>query len=306
MSKATPFLFCRYAMHMGDDLLDATGTYEILNEFQGKYMPSGPAAEQKGEATLVIMRPEKLEVGNENVVKWVVGHKPGHRTVTQYDSDKKEIKYTFEKDNHILHTAIYAIPRIGALAVGDRVNTLNMGGKPALSRTRAIFRKIPYGSFNFWFLNPGDIAAIVGDLELLEYAYTVRRINPTAPGPLAAALDASMEKEGVGIRRGVDRPMPGESMKAKDQFIAASTELAAGGYGVLGFKGHTADGHLAQIKKPPFSLDKRENLKQQEREHPLRVFVEGDDEDAVLTSVVGELVRFYGRDDQTEIHQEPA
>lgn len=246
--RPEPFLFCRYEIQASDERLDASGTFQVLSELQGQYMPSGVAAESRGERSLVIMKPQRLQVGGETVIRWLIGHKPGHRTVTDYDAGSQEIKYSIERDRHILHTTIIAIPRIGALAVSDRVNALHMGGKSALNRMRAIFRKVEGGSFSYWFLEPGDITAIVNELDLKEYAYTIRRINPTPPGVLSAALDATMQAEGIGIQRGTAKPMPGESMHSNEGFIAATTELAEAGYGVLGFKGRTQAGHLAQIK----------------------------------------------------------
>lgn len=307
MSKRTPYLFCRYAVHIEDELLTARATYEALNEIQGTFLASGPTAEARGEKSIVIMQPRIFTVANEEVVTWKIGHKPGHRTVTKYNAESREVSYSVESDSHILHTQIVAVPRLGALAVSDRVSTLFMGARPALSRTRAAFRAVEGGSFNYWFLRPGDITTIVDRLELTEFSYTVRRINPTPPGVLAKALDESMAGENVFTVRGVAKPEPGSSMTAGNGIVGAATEMASGGYGVLGFKGHTDDGHLAQIKKPPFSLDKKENLKQQEREHPLRIFIDdAEEEDALLARIVSELVGFYENDDTPDISEEPA
>ncbi len=154
-----------------------------------------------------------------------------------------------------------------------------MGARPALSRTRAAFRQIENGSFAYWFLNPGDVAGIVSELDLLEYSYTARRINPTPPTVLAKAFDASMEAEGIAIQRGVAKPEPGETMHAAGGVIEATSDLVGAGYAVAGFKGNARTGHLAQIRKPPFSWIKNENLKQLEREQPLRVFIEAEEED---------------------------
>jgi hypothetical protein len=187
------------------------------------------------------------------------------------------------------------------LAVNDRINALNMGGRPALSRTRAAFRQVEDGAFSYSFLLPGDVAAIAKELALTEYSYTARRINPTPPSVLAKAFDATMEQENISVQRGVAKPEPGEAMKAAGGVIEATSDLVGSGYAVAGFKGHTASGHLAQIRKPPFSMDKQENLKQLEREQPLRVFIEAEQEDdALIAGIVKELVRFYDRDDATE------
>jgi len=308
MKDTIPFLFCRYSLHIGEDRLDATATQQALNEIQGRFLPSGPTAEQRGEATIVVMKPEKLRVKKEDVVTWRIGHKPGHRTVTDYNASTQQMSYSIEKDRHILHSTVIALPRLGAMAVLDRTNALNMGARPALNRTRAAFRALDDAAFTYSFLRPGDLQAIVDKLDLKEYSYTVRRINPTPPSALAAALDASFAAEGIGIQSGVAKPMPGGTMKAEAGLIQSTMDLAGAGYGVLGFKGDTEAGHLAQIKKPPFSMDKKENLKQQEKEHPLRIFLEAaGDGEADLASVVSELLRFYSEEDGTpDIPQEPA
>jgi hypothetical protein len=307
MARPIPYLFCRYSMHVDDDLLDANATFEALNELQGQFLPHGATAERNNILSVVVMQPKRQTVGGEDVVTWAIGHRPGHRTVVGYDSQNQQIQSQIEADGHIVHTQIIAIPRLGALAVNDRVNDLYMGAKPALSRTRSALRKVPGGAFAFWFLQPGDVANIIGALDLLEYAYTVRRINPTPPSVLSAAFDASMAQEGIGIIRGSAKPLPGETMTANDGIIQATVDLSGAGYGVTGFKGVTDSGHLAQIRKPPFSLDKKENLRQQEKEQPLRVIfeTEGDEAD-ILAGVVAELVRFYTPNGASEIHQEPA
>src|SRR3569623_331060 len=262
MSKTVPFIFCRYAMQVGDDTLDASGTLQALIEIQGKFLPHGPKAERDKVNSIVVMQPRRMPIGEEEVVMWEIGHRPCHRTVTDYDATNQKIKLTVEGDTHILYTTMLAIPRLGAMAVNDRVNSLNMDARSALSRTRSVFRQIEGGAFIYSFLERGDVVSFVKQLDLLEYAYTVRRINPTPLSVLAAALDASYAQEGIGINRGVAKPMPGETMHAKEGLIEATTDLAGAGYGVLGFKGKTTSGHIAQIKKPPFDLDKSENLRQ--------------------------------------------
>lgn len=307
MPKPIPFLFCRYVAQIDEELLDADGLQAALTEIQGTYFAQGPTAEKAGNRTLVVMRPRKLTVDAETVVTWAIGHRPGHRTVTDYDRTKQEMKLSVHADTHILHANIIALPRLGVMAVNDRTNALNMGGKPALSRVRAAFNQIENGSFAFQFLQPSDVAGIVKELELKEYSYTARRINPTPPSVLAKAFDATMEQEGIAKQSGILKPAPGASMKAAGGVIEATSDLIGAGYAVAGFKGHTKGGHLAQIRKPQFSMDKAENLKQLEREQPLRVFIEAErEDDTLIASIVAELVRFYGGDDEADVPQELA
>lgn len=301
-----PFIFCRYSAQIDEDELDESGLLEALSEIQGQYLPHGRKAEQESKNDVVVMRPRRVTVGSEDVVTWAIGHKPGHRVVTSYDAANEEIRDRIRADDHILRSEIVAIPRLRVMAVSDRQSAVYMGGKVALSRTRSAFRFMDGGHFAFWFLSPGDVTAMMSVLDLKEYSYTVRRINPTPPGALSAALDASMEAEGIGVLRGVARPMPGGEMEGHEGLIGQTAELAGGGYGVLGFKGETEDGSIAQIRKPPFSLEKSENLRQMEKEQPLRVLIEEEDDKDILPSVVAELVRFYDRDGTAGLSEQPA
>ncbi len=101
-----------------------------------------------------------------------------------------------------------------------------------------------------------------------------------------------MAKESIAISQGVVKPAPGNAMeKNEGLFIEATSDLAGAGYGVVGAKGRTSSGKLAQIRKPKFSMDKNENLEQQEREQPLRVFFDGEQsQEEIIASVVAELV----------------
>ncbi|MFL6830299.1 MAG: hypothetical protein ACJ8D5_06730, partial [Sphingomicrobium sp.] len=231
----TPFLFCRYTARIDDEELDASGLTEALNEIQGKFLPHGAKAEREGNKTIVVMRPRKEPIHELDVVTWFVGHRPGHRTVADYDAAAQELSFAIEPDSNIVHTGLIAIPEFGVMAVNDRSNALHMGGRSALSRTRAVFKQVPGGHFDFTFLSPGDIEQVVNALELEEYSYTVRRINPTPPSALADALDASMASEGIGINRGTAKPMPGGVMHAGEGTIGATRDLAGAGYGVVGF-----------------------------------------------------------------------
>lgn len=302
--RKIPFLFCRYVARIDDDILDAAGLAQALSEIQGQYFAHGAKAEREARRDVVVMSPQRLEVAGELAVTWAIGHVQGHRIVTDYDPTEQVMRQRLERDSNHIYTKMLAIPRLGALAADDRTSATFMGGRVALSRMRSAFRHMPGGSFDFSFLAPEDVLGIIDALELSEYSYTVRRINPTPPGALAAAFDATMEREGVGIQRGVAKPMPGGEMHIGEGIIGQTAELATGGYGVVGFKGHTEDGSLAAVRKPPFSLDKAENLRQMEKEQPLRVYVEEAAETEMMASVVGELVRFYDRDETTGIPEE--
>ena len=291
-----PYIFCSYSAQIDDEELTPSGLAQALTDIQGEYLPHGRKAEQEDRRDVVVMRPRRETVGGEEIVTWAIGHKPGQRVVTDYDAAAQEIRQRVRPDDHILYSHIVALPRVRAMAVTDRSSAMHMGAKVALSRTRSAFKFMDGGHFSFTFLSPEDVSEMMDLVDLKEYSYTVRRINPTPPGVLSAALDASMEEEGIGILRGVAKPMPGGEMERDEGIIGQSAELAQGGYGVLGWKGETTAGSLAQIKKPPFSLEKSKNLKQMDKDQPLRVFIEEEAEKDVVPRVVEELVRFYGRE----------
>src|SRR5437868_5335102 len=105
-ASRTPFLFCRYVARIDDEDLDASGLTEALNEIQGKFLPHGAKAEREAKNTIVVMRPRKQSIHGVNVVTWFVGHRPGHRTVADYDSSAQELSFAIEPDTNIVHTGI--------------------------------------------------------------------------------------------------------------------------------------------------------------------------------------------------------
>jgi hypothetical protein len=304
MPNKIPYLFCRYSMQIGDDVLDAAGTLAALSEHQGTYYPSGPKEDRDGVKSSVVMKPRQVLVDGEAAIVWSMGFRPGHRVVTGYDAITQEMTRQVEADTHIYHADIVAVPRLQVMAIQDRSSATYLGARSALRRIRAVFRQIEDGSFSYTFMGPGDLTQVLDDLKLGEFHYTVRRINPHPPSALAQALDESFQQEGIGISRGVVKPLPGAEMEKGNGLIGAATDLASAGYGVIGAKGTTASGHTAHIPKPPFSLDKNENLEQQEKEQPLRILFDGELEgDQLIAGVVTELVRIYGGDGPPELPQ---
>ncbi len=306
MPRPVPYLFCRYNMHIGDELLDAAGQHAALADVQGQMMPHGAAAVRENRRTVLVMRPKRKTINGEDVITWSVGDRPGLRLKTGYDPVSQTIRQKHEPDEHITYTDFIALPRLGALAIEDRISNTTMAASSALPRMRSIFGQIEDGYFSYQMLAQGDLGRLLGSLDLLEYSYTVRRYNPHAPSALAKRLHDAMGEEGIGIQRGVAKPMPGETMKAGEGLIQATSDLAQAGYGVTGFRGVTESGAVAQVPKPPFNMDRKENLRQQAKEQRVRMFFERmyDDED-MTASVVAELVRFYDHD-AAAISPEPA
>lgn len=83
-------------------------------------------------------------------------------------------------------------------------------------------------------------------------------------------------------------------------YIAETLGLAQRGYGQIGVKGYTPDGHEAAYGKPKFSVDKQENEKQKNKPQSLKVYIDPQEtEDETIGEVAKALLGFYDRRDQT-------
>jgi hypothetical protein len=293
-------------MLVDEELLDETGQLEALQSIKGQSFAHGPKAEREGTLDILLMQPRTLDVDGEAVITWSMGHRPGTRRKIEYDSDTDEISSSIERDNHTITTRFIALPRLGVVAVDDRLSAEYMGAQAAISRLRSAFQHVDGGAFQAQLLAPGDVDSVLGELSLTEYSYTVRRYNPHPPSDLARRTSEAMAAEGIGTQRGVVRPMPGEKMHAGDGLIQGTSDLAEAGYGVRGFRGRTAAGNEAQVAKPSFDMDRTKNLKAQGKQQRLRVFFERPANDFDVTpSVVAELVRFYERE-PADVLEKPA
>lgn len=307
MPRPVPFLFCRYQMLVEEEPLDADGQFAALTEIKGQLFPHGPKAAREGVRDILVMRPRRQEIEGESVLTWSMGHRPGMRRKTEYNAENDQLDRSLTNDEHTVFTDFIAVPRLNALAVDDRLSDEYMGASPALSRLRSAFQNIDGGAFQAWLLAAGDVTGVVETLALTEYSYSVRRFNPHTRSELARRLSEAMAAEGIFTNRGVVKPAPGETMTYGEGLIGGTAGLADDGYGVVGFKGITPAGHHAQIKKPQFSTDKNDNIKQQQKDQHLRVLFERDAAEQDLTaSIVAELVRFYDRDEPPAVPDEPA
>lgn len=307
MPRPMPFLFCRYQMLVDEEMLEAAAQLEALVSVRGQSFAHGAKAEREGVFDTLLMRPRSIEIGAETVLTWSMGHRPGSRRKSSYDADTDELSSAVERDDHTRWTNFVAVPRLGAVAVDDRLSDEHMGALAAISRLRSVFQNVDGGAFQAQLLAPGDVNAVLGELSLTEYSYTVRRYNPHAPSDLARRTSEAMAAEGIGMQRGLVRPAAGEVMHAGEGLIQGTSDLAEAGYGVRGFKGRTAAGHEAQVPKPNFNMERMRNIKQQAKQQRLRVFFEREAADHdVIPGVVAELVRFYDRDGAPHIPEEPA
>jgi len=293
-------------MLVDEEPLDTVGQLQALESIKGRLFPHGPKATREDVRDILVMRPRRFAVAEETVLTWSMGHRPGVRRRTRYNAETDTLDRSVNADDHTVFTDFIAVPRLGAMAIDDRVSEEYMGARSALSRLRSAFQNVDGGSFQGRLLAPGDVSAIVEQLDLKEYSYSVRRYNPHTRSALAKQFSEALESEGIFTNRGVAKPAPGSVMKSGEGIIGGTAGLADDGYGVVGFRGITPSGRTAHLPKPKFSTDKDENLREQAKEQRLRVFFEANDDDDLIASVVAELVRFYGDDGTPPIPEVPS
>lgn len=297
MARPIPFYFCRYSLLVGEELLDTRGQLQALKELQGQFFAHGPKAERESHLDSVVMRPREFQVRRERILAWSVGRKIGVRHSADYDPRRDRLIVEVIEDGSYQYSDFIAVPRLGVLAVDDRSGPLHLGGKAAISRFRSIFRNLEDGAVNIELTTtPEDVKRALRRWELTEFSFVVRPYNPHPPGDLSEALSEQFKKDGIGRYRAKAQPFKGKRMKpAADGHIASAVELADAGYGQYAFKGVTEDGHVAQVKQPPFEDERRKNQERQNEPRELRVLIDpgGTDDAATFASVADALIGFY-------------
>ncbi len=294
------FYFADTASLLTRRCLDRHGQLQALTELQGQYFAHGPTAEAEGRLDSVVMRPREFKAGQNFALSWSVGQKIGYRSKVDYDPKKDEVLINMVDDPSLRYADFISIPRLGVMAVDDRVGENHMGGKAAINRFRSIFRNIEGGAVNVELTTtPQDVAKAMKQWELTEFSFVVRPYNPHPPGELSKMLSDQFEKDGIGRYTAKARPRPGKRMKAApDGHIASVVELADAGYGQYAVRGIVPEGHEAQIKRPPFEAAATKNQKRQAEPRELRVMVAPPEEkdEKLFEEVAKTLVRFYGTD----------
>jgi hypothetical protein len=298
MSRPIPFLFCRYEILVGDEVLDASGQLAALTELQGKYYPYGRKAERERRFDSIIMRPRGISENGEAVLSWSVGFRPGLRVGAEYDDRADELNLRAIEDDSVRFSDFVAIPRLRVLAVDDRAGDLHIGGRQAVRRFKSIFRQLEDGDANIMLeTDQQDVERALERWRITSFGFTVRPHNPHPPGRLGEKLGVSLKRRGVGRSRGTWEAVPGEKIDpSADDEISAIVELSSAGYGQIDVRGFTPEGHAAHIKKPAFSKDQERNLKNQAKPRELRVYIERETEDdeAFFIDVAKTLMGFYG------------
>lgn len=296
-TNPVPFLFCRYELYVGDEVLDANGQYAALQDLQGKYYPHGQKARDEGTFDSVIMRPRRSNIDGNVVLTWSVGHLIGERVAARYDEDRDVLALTYQPDDSVRYADFIAIPEIGALAIDDRSGELRLGGKPAANRFRSVFRQLREAHANIVLAtDKRDLDRALQLWRITDFMFTVRPHNPHAPDAISRRMGERLKARNVQRESGKWEAEEGQGIQP-DNEMKAILGLSEAGYGQVAIKGVTPDGHTAQIKKPQFHFDAEKNIAAQEKPRQMRVYIEaeGEDEEQLFAATAKALIGFYGR-----------
>ena len=301
MARPRPYLFCRYCLLQGEEPLNARGQLVALQELQGQPFPHGPTAEREGRHDTVIMRPRRFRLGDERVLTWSVGQLLDTRVGVQYDDEGDRIVSVPIDDRTIRYNDFVAVPRLGVLAIDDRTGGNHLGAKAAARRMQSAFKNLEEGVAEIMMtVSPADLDRALDQWDLLQVHFKVRPANPHAQDELSQQLSDAMASEGIGALRGTATPASAkEPMRIDEGPLAQAYTLAQDGYGQIGVRGVTPDGHVATIPRAEFKKERARNQRIQEKARGLRVHIEtdGDTDDESFVAVAEALRDFYGRDD---------
>lgn len=297
MARPPRYLFCRYSMAIGDDVLDAAGQRTLLADNQGNEFDHG--RERGGvKPSALCTDPEPFKISGVDCISFHVGYKPGVRTKTSYDRDKRLIERAVELDDHTKLAHIVTIPGLNAMAVLDRQGEDNIPALQAIGALRSLVRFVAgesEGVLDVIHATDDDILKALHDWELTEYSYTARPLNPLPGTPQSRRRSEAYKAEGIGKESSKVFPTDGQPMKPNDGPIAETLDLWRDGYAQVGVQGDMPGGHHAQIKKAKFHQERSKNLEEREKPRFLRVLMEENEEEPHLpTTIAKALMAFYG------------
>jgi len=303
MARRVPFRFCRYQISIGEELLDAAGQTQTFTEVQGDEYEHGSGRGDKPPPNVLIMEPRSFDCDGTRCLAFSVGLRAGVRVVQGYDKRSARVDYRMQSDTHIKLAHVVSIPHMGLMAVEDRSSDTTIGAHQALSSLRTVVGQFGDGKglLDVIHLNDADVRAALQDWDLTQYDYTVSPLNPISAGVLAERRSAAMKQENIGVERGTALPATGSGMHENEGLIAETAALAEVGYGQNGFKGVMPEGHEAHIPKPKFHKDRQKNMAERDKPRFLRVFFEPGEDDDLSISVAQALVRFYDRNQATDV-----
>lgn len=294
MPRPVQYLFCKYVILDGDEPLSASAEFALVSENQGEEYEQGN--DKNGvQPTVLCTEPSRIDVDGQRTHSFNIGLKQGYRVKQEYDSQRKEVKHSFEFDTHTKFGHIVSIPELGVMAVRDR------GGDSMISATQTVrsFRTLVIGGLgddadlSVTYSTDEDVDRALETWNLKDYRFTARPINPSA-GPLGIARSRMYEAENVGMETSRVVATEGESLRVSDGALGQTKDMYDHGYAQIGFSGYTQEGQRASVPKQKFSQDKEKNLAIRNTK-PRFIRVAFDPEDDIISSISRALVTFYNR-----------
>ena len=300
MVRPRPYLFCRYAFFVDEELLDTRGQLAALQDLQGQFLAHGPTAEREGRYDTVIMRPRLMSFDGEEVLTWSIGQRTDVRVGARYDESSDRIDLVAIDDNTVRYNDFVAVPRLGVVAVDDRSGDRHIAakGRGAISRLRSAFRNVDGGAVNIEMTTTSaDMERALNSWELQEVTFKVRPVNPHSRSELSLQLSEALQREGIGTLRAVAKPRSGSEMRPNEGPIEQALSLTDEGYSQIGVRGVMPDGHSAVMPRPDFQDERSRNQRVQARPRELRVYVEteGDTDEESFANAAQALLGFYDR-----------
>ena len=298
MARPINYIFCRYRISIGDEPLDEIAQHNLLAENQGSEYDHGRLREGTQPQTLCT-DPLVVDFASRKALSFQIGYKPGIRTDQRYDATQKKVVRRLREDQHTRFGHLVAIPSLGALAVRDRSTDELLPALQTLGALRSFILGATEreGAIDITHSTDDDLNHALQTWAVKEYSYTVRPVNPTG-GDLALLRSEMHKSEGIAREVGKVKPNEGESLTMAEGIIGQTKAMADAGYGQIGIKGVTEDGHSATIPKATFSMSKEKNLAYREdKPRYLRIGIEQNDQDrSELDSILRALMRFFQRD----------
>jgi hypothetical protein len=301
MSNTIPYIFCRYQMTVGEDVLHASGQSVFLADNQGHRVPQKQRGDSTPDASVLFCEVTQSQEDGLAVISFMIGLQPGVRTIVGYDAETQRRTRGQQSDTHIKFAHVVVLPEHGLMAMQDRTSDLCIPARSAQRALRSVLRALD-GDLAIIHLTDADVRRAVNTWELLSYQYSVRPLNPVSLSDLTNERSDRMKAENVGREVGTLTAMEGTTMHAADGTIAQTQEMVNVGYGQNGFKGITPDGHIAHVPKPTFHMEKAKNLAERDKPRFMRVMfdVEEDDEAPLSPIIAAALMRFYAPNETPE------
>lgn len=276
MARSVPYVMCRYQMTMNDNPMSSSEQFEFLQQVRGTLVSHRKSEPNIGNADTLVMRPKKLKVGRYNVLTWDVGQELSGRSEAKYDRDNDEVQHVWSDGEAVRYATFVAVPRLGAVAVNDRLSDIFLGAAAGVARFKTIVRNTVDGAdiTITQSATHADSRKAIATWTLDRFEYVVRPFNPHPRDP-GRILSEIMARDNIGVLQGKAIPAAGRRMESnEDGYIEEVVGLSTAGYGQFGMRGRTPEGREVALKKPKFDLDKDKNESAQASPHQLRVFLD--------------------------------